>query len=133
MRIILISVQLAIIGGLYAILAVPIVGAVYGLAYALVMATEKLLAIIAALGLDVAIGSLVQALPIYSEAAQGSIVVGAATSMAGAASTFFSLALPLLLTVLVNLVLGFLANYRNWHKKTRSWGIALNLAGLLIY
>lgn len=115
-------------------LAVPIVGAVYGLAYALVMATEQLLAAAGAMGLDVIIGSLVKALPtIYPATAQGSIVLGAATSVAGVASTMFSLALPLLLTVLVNLVLGFLANYRNWHKKARRWAIALNLVGLLIY
>lgn len=133
MRITLITLQLCVLGLLYLVVAMPLLAAATGLAYILVTETQAVLATSMGLGIEAAGYFTLQAVGALPYTAQAPVIVTAASSLSGAASVFVSLTLPLLITLLVNLLFGFFAYYRDWYKRARRWAIACNIVCLCGY
>lgn len=133
MRILLITQQLCIIGALYLCVAMPLLAAVGGLVYLLITAAELVFTAALMVTLNTLLYYLMLSLGMLAVTAQPPVLVAAATSLAGIVSTLFTISLPFLLAVLVNLVLGVLAYYRDWYRKMRRWATICNIVGLCIY
>lgn len=134
MRILFLTFQLCVAGVLYLLVAVPLLIAVSGIVYALVVALDYVLAAIA-MGLAEALVSILPPLfPSMSGAAGGTpllFTIGGAISQA--ATVLAVVAAPLLLALLANLVCVFLANYRDWFAKMRRVAIIVNFIALGCY
>lgn len=133
MRALFITFQLCILGAAYLLLAMPLWAAVAGLAYALTTAAEMVGAAAMALGIESAVHYFLMFFGALPTGAAAPAAVAAVSSLAGAASTLFTIGAPLLVTALVNLVLGFASQYRDWHTKARRWAIVCNAVVLFCY
>lgn len=129
----LVSLQCCIIGILYLAVAVPVVVAATGLVYYLITAWEMIAMSGLMLGLEAAAHYLLMAFGMLPLTAGPPAVVAAASSLATAASVIGVACIPLLATVLANLILGILAHYRDWHGKMRRWATIVNVIGLCLY
>ncbi len=133
MRLVLITLQCCIIGGLYLVVAVPVVAATMGLAYFTVTAWEMVAMTAVALGLESAIYYGMMSLGAPPSTAGAPVLITAASALSTAATAIHAISAPFLLAVVVNLILGFLAYYRNWYKKLRRWATICNVVLLCVY
>lgn len=134
MRIVLLMAQLAIVGALYNLIAVPLLMMASGLVYALVVAAETVFLAVGMGVLEVVLSLLPPLLPSMSGAAGGgSVILALGGALSQAATATLVIASPLLLAVLVNLVCGFLSYYRNWFAKMRRWACIGNIVCLSCY
>lgn len=134
MRILFLTFQLCVAGVLYLLVAVPLLIAVSGIVYALVVAIDYVIAAIAMGLMEALISVLPPLFPSMSGSAGGApllFTVGGAISQA--ATVLAVVAAPLLLALLVNLVCVFLANYRDWFARMRRVAIIANFAALGCY
>lgn len=119
MRIFLLSIQLSVIGLLCAAVTIPALTAVTGLLYLLTTAPDA--------AVDFGFRLLVHSI-------LASLGIGGATFSAGGGWAVFLIVFsPFFIAVLTNLVCGFLAYYRGWHKKLRRLAIIVNAIALWFY